>query len=111
MIGTADLIVREIKRLNGVVTSFLTYARQPDLKLQRADPNVAVRQAVQLLERGKQEKEAEHVALTDIRACNEVTSTTDVSCVCVLRSRIIFHTQDQCSLSPCVLISSPSSRL
>lgn len=50
VVATADLIVREIKRLNGVVTSFLTYARQPDLKLERADPNHAVRRAMQLLE-------------------------------------------------------------
>lgn len=50
VIATADLIVREIKRLNGVVTSFLTYARQPELKLERADPNQAIERAMQLLE-------------------------------------------------------------
>jgi len=59
--ATADLIVQEIKRLNGVVTAFLSYARQPEVKLALTDPNAAVRQAARLLE---PEAERAGVALT-----------------------------------------------
>ena len=59
--ATADLIVQEIRRLNGVVTTFLSYARQPGATLRLDDPNAAVRQAARLLEA---EAERAGVALT-----------------------------------------------
>ncbi len=47
---TASLIEEETRRLNKVVTTFLTYARPPEMRLEPGDPNGALRKAVRLLE-------------------------------------------------------------
>ncbi|MCI0340560.1 MAG: ATP-binding protein [Planctomycetales bacterium] len=47
---TASLIEEETRRLNKVVTTFLTYARPPEMRLEPGDPNGAVRKALRLLE-------------------------------------------------------------